>query len=106
MLQTRSRHCLDLRAELRRRPLQGQAAREVWSCFVWNKIIHSLHCITSWLSLQARTSETQQEQQRQKRSSKEVKQDQHTAKWDFRVMTYNILAEGLVRLLTGSAPHA
>ena len=69
--------------------------------------------ITDWLSLQARTSETQQEQQTQRRSSnlgqqqlKENKQEQQTAKWDFRVMTYNILAEGLVRLITGPASHA
>lgn len=54
---------------------------------------------------QASISEVQQEQQRRRRSSnfgqkqdvKEDKQEQQTAKWDFRVMTYNILAEGLVR---------
>ena len=52
------------------------------------------------------TSESQQEQQRRRRSSnfgqeqhvKEDKHEQQTAEWDFRVMTYNILAEGLVSL--------
>ena len=58
-----------------------------------------------WLQMQASTSGSQYEHQNRRRSSSfgqqqevqpQEKQQEQTTKWDFRVMTYNILAEGLV----------